>query len=68
MSGTIDKTGYFETTRTSVIDPDALETGVCGSVRAMSGSLTFSNGEARYAATIRYSICGLVTFQATLTR
>lgn len=68
VSGTIDKTGFFTVTRTSVIDPDALSAGVCGSVRAVSGSLTFSNGEARYAATIRYSICGTVTFQATLTR
>ena len=68
VSGTIDKTGFFEVTRTSVVDPAALDTGVCGRGRAVSGSLAFSNGEVRYTSTVQYVHCGTVTLQATLTR
>ena len=68
-SGTINKTGHFMATRSGVVDPDALNTALCGSVRPVSGSsLTFSGREALFSAAVQTDRCGPISYDATLTR
>ena len=69
LSGTIDATGYFMATRSGLIDPDAaLDTALCGRLHPTTGSLTFSSGEAQYAATAQTDFCGAISFHARLIR
>ena len=67
-SGIVNKTGHFMATRSGVVDPDALNTAICGSARPVSSSLAFSGREALFSAAVQTDRCGPFVYGATLTR
>ena len=68
LRGTIDETGFFTGDRREPVDPALLDTALCGRLQPVSASLTFSGRRAVFGMVIRGELCGLFTYDATLTR
>ena len=67
--GTIDETGLFTGDSSGgPIDPASLDTDLCGRIQPISARLTFSGRRAVFSALLRASQCGLISYDAILTR
>ncbi len=66
LTGSIDKTGHF--TSDNQAAPGVLDTSLCGRIRPISGSLTFSGRKAVLAILVDTELCGLISYNAELTR
>lgn len=68
-TGTISATGVFTAEESGLIDAEeALQGGLCGSLRPISSSVVFADGRLEMEASVRSSVCRLITYHANLSR
>lgn len=65
VTGTINETGFFTATSTGIVGSPS---GVCGTVRPVSASLTFAGRTLRWEESQETALCGLISIEAVLTR
>ena len=68
LTGTIDKTGNFTSDNQRRTAPDFIDTALCGKIVPLSGSLAFSGRKAFLGIVLNSETCGLISYDAELTR